>query len=229
VIWFSPSQDGDRPILRFRFPNIAGQLTTSSVAVTVIDVDADSALTLTSGTASKSTADGDYWLYDLADVTTIEIDLEAVGEAQLLVVATATLSSTATITRSQQIWINGARANLDDQVTSRAAPGDAMDLQANAVDAAAIATDAIDADALKADAVTEIQAGLATTANLELLDDHERGTIKINQTTDPWTEEHYDVATGLVLEDAFELYDGDGNAINDSNPLTNFIGERRRV
>lgn len=43
---------------------------------------------------------------------------------------------------------------LDDEITSRAAPGAAMDLVADAVDAAAIATGAIDADAIAADAIT---------------------------------------------------------------------------
>lgn len=52
--------------------------------------------------------------------------------------------------------------NLDAAISSRAAPGDAMDLVADAVDTAAIATDAIDADALAADAVAEIQSGLST-------------------------------------------------------------------
>jgi len=56
--------------------------------------------------------------------------------------------------------------NLDAAVSSRAAPGDAMDLVAGAVDAAAIATDAIDSDAIAASAVAEIQAGLATAATL---------------------------------------------------------------
>ncbi len=46
---------------------------------------------------------------------------------------------------------------LDAAVTTRAAPGAAMDLVANAVDAAAVATDAIDADALATDAVNEIR------------------------------------------------------------------------
>lgn len=41
----------------------------------------------------------------------------------------------------------------------------AASFAAGAIDAAAIATDAIDADSLKADAVTEIQSGLATSAN----------------------------------------------------------------
>jgi trimeric autotransporter adhesin len=44
--------------------------------------------------------------------------------------------------------------NLNATVSSRAAPGDAMDLVADAVDAAAIATGAIDADAIAADAIT---------------------------------------------------------------------------
>lgn len=50
--------------------------------------------------------------------------------------------------------------NLDATVSSRSAPGDAMDLVANAVDSAAVATDAIDADALATDAVNEIRDGI---------------------------------------------------------------------
>lgn len=42
---------------------------------------------------------------------------------------------------------------------------------AGAIDAAAIATNAIDADAIAADAVTEIQAGLATSASIAALND----------------------------------------------------------
>ncbi len=57
-----------------------------------------------------------------------------------------------------------ALANLDAAVSSRAVPGDAMDLVPGSVDAGAIATDAIDADAIAASAVAEIQAGLATAA-----------------------------------------------------------------
>ena len=57
-------------------------------------------------------------------------------------------------------------ANLDVAVSTRAAPGDAMDLVAGAVDAAAVATDAFDADAIAASAVTEIQSGLATASAL---------------------------------------------------------------
>lgn len=49
-----------------------------------------------------------------------------------------------------------ALANLDVAVSTRSAPGDAMDLVANAVDAAALATDA----------VAEVQAGLATSAQV---------------------------------------------------------------
>jgi hypothetical protein len=56
--------------------------------------------------------------------------------------------------------------NLDAAVSTRAVPGDEMDLVAGAVDAAAIATNAIDADALAADAVAEIQSGLATSASV---------------------------------------------------------------
>lgn len=45
----------------------------------------------------------------------------------------------------------------------------AASFAAGAIDAAAIAADAVDASALKADAVTEIQAGLASTSDVEAL------------------------------------------------------------
>lgn len=69
----------------------------------------------------------------------------------------------------------------------------------------------------------------ATDAEIELLDDHQRGTIRINQATNPWREEHLDVEDGTTVRDVFELFDGNGAPINDANPLTNFTGERRRV
>lgn len=47
--------------------------------------------------------------------------------------------------------------NLDAAVSSRAVPGDAMALVANALTAAAVATDAVDADALATNAVNEIR------------------------------------------------------------------------
>jgi hypothetical protein len=60
---------------------------------------------------------------------------------------------------------------LDAAVSTRAVAGDAMTLAAGAVSAAAIATGAIDADAIAADAVTELQAGLATSADIAALND----------------------------------------------------------
>jgi hypothetical protein len=59
---------------------------------------------------------------------------------------------------------------LDDEITSRAAPGAEMDLVAGAVDAAAIATDAIDGDAIAASAVTEIQTGLALSTQVDAVE-----------------------------------------------------------
>ncbi len=61
--------------------------------------------------------------------------------------------------------------NLNATISSRAVAGDAMTLAAGAVSAAAIATGAIDADAFAADAVTELQAGLATSADIAALND----------------------------------------------------------
>jgi hypothetical protein len=215
MIWFSPAQDGDRPVLRFKFPNIAGQLTTSSVSATVINVATDTGVATTLGTASQSTQDGDYWLYDLADVT--GINLETVGEAQLLVVAVATLSSGATIERSQQIWINGARANLDDQVTSRAAPGDQMGLTAAGVDS-------IFDEVLSGHAVAGSFAVI-----LQRIADLNGGTIEIDKTADPWQVVHYQDQAVPSEVQRYDLYDGDGNAINNANPLTDFVGRRVRA
>ncbi len=59
--------------------------------------------------------------------------------------------------------IYGMLTDLEDGTTTVEANVASMD--AGSVTAAAVATDAIDADALAADAVTEIQSGLATSAN----------------------------------------------------------------
>lgn len=109
-----------------------------------------------------------------ADVVTASaIAAGAIGssEAPLLANLDATVSSrlasasyTAPLDAAgTRAAIGLAAANLDTQLSSlstaigtRAAPGDAMDLVAGAVDAAAIATDAIDADALAASAITEL-------------------------------------------------------------------------
>ncbi len=102
--------------------------------------------------------------------------------------AGVTLDSILTDTAAMQPTV---ATNLDAAITSRAAAGDAMDLVANAVDAAAIATgaitnasfaagaidaaaiatDAIGANELAATAVTEIQTGLATSAEISALTD----------------------------------------------------------
>lgn len=67
-----------------------------------------------------------------------------------------------------EIRVGGWIDDIDAAISSRAAPGDAMDLVAGAVDAAAIATDAIDADAIAADAIGSSE--LATSAVNEIRD-----------------------------------------------------------
>jgi len=62
-------------------------------------------------------------------------------------------------------------ANLDAAVSTRSAPGDAMDLIANAVDAAAIATGAIDADAIAANAITAAKVATDAIGALQLATD----------------------------------------------------------
>jgi hypothetical protein len=57
---------------------------------------------------------------------------------------------------------------LDALISSRAAPGDAMDLIANAVDATAIATGAIDADAIAASAITAAKIADNTITNAKI-------------------------------------------------------------
>ncbi len=80
----------------------------------------------------------------------------------------------------------GARLHLDarDRQRQRLFLAAALPHRAaGAIDAAAIATDAIDADALKADAITEIQAGLATSAAVAAVAgyvDTEIGTLITN-------------------------------------------------
>jgi len=57
------------------------------------------------------------------------------------------------------------QGQLDAAVSTRAAPGDAMDLVAGAVTSAVVATDAIDADALAADAADEIRDAVTAALN----------------------------------------------------------------
>jgi len=67
---------------------------------------------------------------------------------------------------------------IDASIASRAAPGDAMDLVANAVDAAAIATGAIDADAFATDAIT------ATVIAADAIGSSELATSAVNEIRD---------------------------------------------
>lgn len=92
-----------------------------------------------------------------------QIEANAIGASQL---ATDAVNEIRDAILSDSTSFAGA--NIDAAVSSRAAPGDAMDLVANAVDAAAIATDAIDADAIAADAIGSSE--LAATAVNEIRD-----------------------------------------------------------
>lgn len=116
---------------------------------------------------------------------------------------------------------------LQNHVYDVAAPGDAMDLVANAVDASAIATDAINADAIAADAIALIQAGLATASVLDNLDEWIRGSTIIDKATNPWTLRMRNLADDADI-DTYTLDDGDDALINSANPLTNFIKDRNR-
>jgi len=82
---------------------------------------------------------------------------------------------------------------------------DAATFAAGAIDAAAIATGAIDADAIAADAVAEIQAGLATQASVDVIDDFldtEIAAIQAktdNLPTDPADQSLIIAATDAVM------------------------------
>lgn len=84
-------------------------------------------------------------------------------------------------------------------------------------------------DALGVTFVTADDSQEATRGAIDGIDDHLRGTIRINTSTNPWREEHFDVATGLVVVDAFDLFDTNDAPINNANPLTNYIRRRQRV
>lgn len=92
------------------------------------------------------------------------------------VIPTVTTTTTATNVTTVNGLASGvitATAIAADAITAaKIADGaiDAATFAAGAITAAAIATDAIDADALATDAVTEIQAGLATAADLATVD-----------------------------------------------------------
>lgn len=137
--------------------------------------------------------------------------------------------------------IRGSR--VDVETSSRAAPGDAMDLVTDALDAAAVAASgaAEIADAVLDEAVGDhLAAGSLGDAARQLLN----GLVaraRINTATSPWTEEHYVWASGgppdSVVFETYELFDQDGVAIAGTaaagnNPLANptrLIAERRRV
>lgn len=59
--------------------------------------------------------------------------------------------------------------------------------------------------------------------------DIEAGTMEIDTTTDPWQVVHYEDDAAPSEVQRYDLYDGDGNAINDANPLTDFVGRRVRA
>jgi hypothetical protein len=79
----------------------------------------------------------------------------------------ATVSSRAAQTTADNIETDtqDIQSRLPAALVSGRMDSDVGAIQAGAITAAAIATDAVDADALAADAVTEIQSGLATSAN----------------------------------------------------------------
>ena len=55
------------------------------------------------------------------------------------------------------------------------------------------------------------------------------GTILIDRSVDPWQVVHYQDEAGGGEVQRYDLYDGDGNAINNANPLTDYVGVRLRA
>jgi len=100
---------------------------------------------------------------DAASIATDAIDADALATSAVNEVRDSILSDSTPF----------AGANVDAAISSRAVPGDAMDLVANAVDAAAIATDAIDADSIAADAIgaSELAASAVTEIQSAILSD----------------------------------------------------------
>jgi hypothetical protein len=170
--------------------NEATQIATDS-GVYYLDLTADemnadtvSVIVKTSTTGAKTTVlvlypeeAGDY----RADVTQISGDataadnLEAAcdgGTYNLGGGAIVAASVTAAVTAGTVSDKTGyALTAAYDAAKTAAQAGDAMTLAAGAITAAVVATGAIDADAIAADAVTELQAGLATSADIAALND----------------------------------------------------------
>jgi len=116
----------------------------SVVSVSRVAVPGDEMDLVTDAVDTTSLADG---AITAAKVATDAIDADALATDAVNEIRDAILSDSTPF----------AGANIDAAISSRAAPGDAMDLVANAVDATSVATDAIDADALATDAVNEIR------------------------------------------------------------------------
>jgi hypothetical protein len=142
--------------------------------LTAAAVKADAVTKIQTGlstlTAAQVNAEADQALVDYGAVTAA--DLEAITEytpaeqaADLLTNGIAAQATLSTVAGYIDTEVAAIKAKTDNLPASPAAVGSAMTLATGAITAAVIATDAIDADALATDAVTEIQTGLATSAN----------------------------------------------------------------
>jgi hypothetical protein len=114
---------------------------------------------------SATNAPGVYELSNGFDFSTIT---NAAADDTYIIIVIQTPGTNAVLPGPGEVKEGQYVDDIDAPISGRAAPGDAMDLVANAVDAAAIATDAIDADAIAADAIGSSE--LATSAVNEIRD-----------------------------------------------------------
>lgn len=144
----------------------AGLITAAVIATGAIDADAIAADAITAAKVADGTIDAN--TFAAGAITAGAIAADAIGASELAADAAGEIADAVwDELKAGHTVADSFGDYLDDEITSRAAPGAEMDLVAGAVDAAAIATDAIDADAIAASAVTEIQAGLATSTQVD--------------------------------------------------------------
>lgn len=155
-------QTGDTEELRSRFVNAQGAGVTGLAPTVRIWRVSDGQFWNGTGYAASPTnhAMSAVDATNLPGVYAYDFDTSAGGgasEEEHGVLSTTSDASVINPDQEASVHVGGFIDNLDAAVSSRAVPGDAMALVANALTAAAVATDAIDADALATNAVNEIR------------------------------------------------------------------------
>jgi hypothetical protein len=144
-----------------------------------------------------------------AKVATGTIDADALAVDAIVELVTALLTTIIT-GGTVQSALERANAYLDDEITSRAAPGDQMALVDNAITASKIASGAIDDDALAAD--TDVYQ-----AKVELFDDDGNSTDRYVVI---WFKNGAPVTTGITAPTIQIIKVGDGSNLIASTALT---------